>query len=185
MQWLAAVEFRPAGVGHFSGFPASEACNRVVSTDAIWGSAGATLRERLIEAPTPQARFAVFEELLLQQLDHAFDPAIAWAIGALQRGMRVSEVASRLGLLPRTFERRFSGRVGLSPKRYARVRRLQRVLKSLRSGTPVDWSRLAAGHGYHDQSHLVHEFRQLADISPSGYKRHSAGRNNHIPIAPL
>lgn len=181
MQWLAAVQFRPGGVGHFLGIPASEACNQVVSIESIW-RAGATLRERLLEAQTAEARFAVFEELLLQHLDCAFDAATAWAIGALSRGARVSDVASRLGLLPRTFERRFKNRVGLTPKRYARVRRLQNVLKSIRAGAPPDWSALAAKHGYHDQSHLVHEFRELADITPSGYKPHSDARSNHIPL---
>ncbi|UWZ82133.1 helix-turn-helix transcriptional regulator [Occallatibacter riparius] len=180
MHWLAAVQFRPGGAGHFLASPASEACNHVVNLDAIW--IATSMREQLLDAPTPQARFDVLENLLLRHLDDSFDPAIAWAIGALERGMRVAKVAARLGMLPRKFERRFTNRVGLTPKRYARVRRLQGVLKSIRTSAPPDWSMLAAKHGYHDQSHLVHDFRELADITPSGYKPHSAARNNHIPI---
>ena len=128
---------------------------------------GATLRERLLEARSPQERFAALEELLLEHLNREFDPAVAWAIAALERGMRVSEVASHLGLLPRTLERRFTAKVGLTPKRYARVRRLQRVMRAIRNSPDCDWSSLAAQHGYCDQSHLVHEFRELADLTPS------------------
>ena len=97
--------------------------------------------------------------------------------------MRVSEAASKSGLLPRTLERRFTAKVGLTPKRYARVRRLQRVMRSIRNSPVADWSSLAAQHGYCDQSHLVHEFRELADLTPSTYKPHSPARNNHVPLA--
>ncbi|HWE86904.1 MAG TPA: helix-turn-helix domain-containing protein [Terracidiphilus sp.] len=180
---LAAVEFRAGGAGHFLGIPAGETCNQVMSMRAIWRSGGATLRERLLNARSPQEGFAVLEELLLKHLDLAFDPAVAAAIRALERGMRVSDVASRLGMLPRTLERRFTAKVGLTPKRYARVRRLQRVMRAIRDLPACDWSSLAAQHGYCDQSHLVHEFRELADITPSGYKPHSPARNNHIPLA--
>ncbi len=182
-RWLAAVQFRPGGAGHFLRMPLSEASNQVVSLEHLWGSGGATLRERLLDAHTPQARFAVLEELLLQHLGDAFDPSVAWAVAALQRGMRVSDISAHLGLLPKTLVRRFSNKVGLTPKLFARVRRLQRVLRAVRNGPPTDWSSLAVLHGYHDQSHLIHEFRELADITPSGYRPHSHARNNHIPLA--
>jgi AraC-like DNA-binding protein len=181
-RWLVAVEFRPGGAGHFLGIPAGETCNQVMSLGAIWRSGGDTLRERLLDARMPQEGFAVLEELLLKHLDLAFDPAVASAVQALERGARVSEVASRLGMLPRTLERRFTAKVGLTPKRYARVRRLQRVMGAIRNSPDCDWSSLAAQYGYCDQSHLVHEFRELADITPSEYKPHSRARNNHIPL---
>ncbi len=181
-RWLVAVQFRAGGSGHFFGSPASEACDQVVGLGDLWQSAGALLRERLLEASSPHQRFAILEELLIRNLDSAFDPAAAWAIRALQRGMRVADVASHLGLLPRTLERRFTSRVGLTPKRFARVRRLQRVLRSIRTGPPEDWAALAIQHGYYDQSHLVHEFRELANMTPAGYQPHSAARGNHVPL---
>jgi len=183
MRWLAAVEFCPGGLGYFLGVPANEAGNQVVNLDDLWRADGATLRERLLDAPSPRERLLILEELLLEHLEGEFDRALALAIAALERGMRVSEVAARLGLLPRTLERRFSARVGLTPKRYARVRRLQQTMRTIRNSQACDWSSLAAQHGYCDQSHLVHEFRELADITPTDYKPQSRARNNHIPLA--
>jgi AraC-like DNA-binding protein len=181
--WLAAVQFRAGGAAHFVPMPLSEACDQVLGLDELWRPGGGSLRERLLEAESPRAKFAVFEEILLEQLNHAFDPAIAYAIAALGRGMTVAQVASSLGLLPKTFTRRFTSKVGIAPKRFARIRRMQRVMRSLRNATRPDWSGLAAQHGYFDQSHLAHEFRELADITPSAYKPHSPKRNNHIPIS--
>lgn len=183
MRWLVAVEFRSGGAGRFSPMPMSEFTNQVVQLGDLWGRDGELVRERLLEAPTPAARFCVLEQILLRQLTSNDDPAIQFAVAALHAGMQVSQVALRLGLLPRTLTRRFAHQVGITPKRFARVRRLQRVLRAARQTAEVDWSALAAHHGFVDQAHLVHEFRALASITPTEYKPHSARRSNHVPIA--
>jgi AraC-like DNA-binding protein len=180
--WLAAVEFRSGRAGSFFSMPMTEVCNQVVPLDDLWGHDGRSLRERLLEASTPASKFHVFEEVLLEHLAPKHDPAIQYAIAALRIGVPVSRVASRLGLLPRTLTRRFSAEVGITPKRFARVHRLQRVLRAVRSSTEPDWCALAAEHDFTDQAHLIHDFRDLAGITPSGYKPHSAQRNNHVPI---
>jgi len=180
---LAAVEFRSGGAARFFSAPMSEFCQQVVPLEDVWGSPGGSLRERLLCAPTPAAKFRVLEDLLLEHFEPRLDPAMQYAIGALQSGVPVSQVASRLGLLPRTLARRFSAEVGITPKRFARVRRLQRVLRAARRSLEPDWCAIAAEHGYSDQAHLIHDFRNLAHITPSGYKPHSPQRSNHIPIA--
>jgi AraC-like DNA-binding protein len=180
---LAAVEFRCGGAAQFFSMPMTEVCNQIESLDTLWGRDGMLLRERLLEAPEPRLKFRVFEELLLQFLKPKYDPAIQYAIAALKAGMPLSQVASRLGLLPRTLQRRFSSQVGITPKRFARVRRLQRVLRAVRRSDEPVWHELAADQGYADQAHLVHEFRELAGITPCGYKPDSNRRSNHVPIA--
>ena len=180
---LAAVEFRTGGARHFFSMPMTEVSNQVLPLDDLWRRDGETLRERLLQAPSPASMFAILEEVLLRRLVPETDPAIQFAIAALQQGAAVSEVASRLGLSKRTLERRFSSQVGIAPKRFARVRRVQRVLSAVRRSAAPDWCALAARYGYADQAHLIHEFRDVADITPSQYKPHSARRNNHVPIS--
>lgn len=185
LRWLAAVEFDSGGAKHFFSMPMSAVCNAVVQLEDVWGRDGRLLHERLLDAPTPASKFRVFEKVLSEHLAPRFDPAIQYAMAALRAGMPVSQVVSRLGILPRTFERRFSAQVGINPKRFARVQRLQRVLRAVRLSSRPDWSALAAEHGYTDQAHLIHDFRDLADITPSGYVPHSPQRNNHVPLAAL
>src|SRR5438876_4832160 len=104
-RWLAAVEFRSGGAGRFFSMPMTEVCNRIVQLENLWGRDGESLRDRLLDAPTLEAKFRVFEEVLLEHLAAEFDPAIRYAIAALKAGAPVSQVASRLGLLPRTLAR--------------------------------------------------------------------------------
>jgi AraC-like DNA-binding protein len=181
-RWLVAVEFRSGGAARFLSMPMSEFCDQVVSLEDSWGESGRSLRERLLAAQTPGAKFRVFEDLLLDHFKPGLDRGIEYAIEALRGGVPVSEVARRLGLLPRTLARRFSAEVGITPKRFACVQRLQRVLRAIRRTSQPDWCTIAAEHGYTDQSHLIHDFRNLAHITPSGYKPHSPQRSNHVPI---
>jgi len=113
-------------------------CDQIVSLEDAWGESGRSLRERLLAAPTPAAKFRVFEDLLLDHFKPGLDRGIEYAIEALRGGVPVSQLAWRLGLLPRTLARRFLAEVGITPKRFARVQRLQRVLRAIRgSSSPI------------------------------------------------
>lgn len=181
-RWLIAAEFRSGGAAQFFPMPMSEACDEIAPLENMWGRSGKLLRERLLEAPTPASKFRVLEELLAQHCAPRFDPAIHYAVRALQHGVPLGRVTEQLGFLPRTLARRFSSQVGIAPKRFARLQRLQRVLGAACQSPAPDWCALAMAHGYTDQSHMVHEFREMTDITPSGYKPHSPRRRNHIPL---
>jgi AraC-like DNA-binding protein len=183
---LVSVDFTLGGAAAFFDAPLSEANNELVELDVLWSADGASLRERLLEAPNPTAKLRVLEALLLEYVAREGpDIAIPYAASLLERGVPVTQVASRVGLLPKTLLRRFSAGVGLTPKRYARVRRLQRVLRSIGISGDVDWCDIAARHGYADQAHLVHEFRELTGITPTAYRPRSVEAQNHVPVEPL
>jgi AraC-like DNA-binding protein len=42
------------------------------------------------------------------------------------------------------------------------------------------WARLAAEHGYCDQSHLVRDFRKFAGLSPTAYVAAFCGLENYL-----
>jgi AraC-like DNA-binding protein len=181
-RWLAAIEFRSSGAAQFFSLPISELCNQVVSLDNLWGRDGALLRERLLESPNPHAKLRVLEELLLRFFTPVADPVVQYAASALHAGLPLSQVVSGTGLSPRTLQRRFSSQVGITPKRWARIRRLQKVLRAIRRSPRPIWHDLAIEYGYADQAHLVHEFRDLADITPAGYQPYSHAKGNHLTI---
>jgi AraC-like DNA-binding protein len=183
-RWLLAAEFKPGGAAPFFSMPICETRDRVVSLSDLWSQSGVLLRERLLEAATPDAMFHVLERVLLDHMKRERDPAMRFAVAAMERGVPVAKACERLGLLPKTFVRRFRNEVGIEPKRFARVRRLQRTLKAAKNPTENDWCALAAEQGFTDQAHLIHDFRRLTGITPSAYQPCSPQRRNHVPIAP-
>ena len=83
--------------------------------------------------------------------------------------VRISELAARLGLSVRQFERRFKRSAGLSPKQYARARRFRAAAAALAEGKKVNWADRAAEMGFADQAHLTHEFSSLSGRSPKSF----------------
>ena len=177
-----SVVFALGAACRFFAHPLALFRDEQVALEDIWGYAGANLRDRLLEAATPGAALGVLEDVLLGQLTDRLvpDPVVTAAACALSRGVPVGEVADGLGLLPRTLRRRFTAQVGLTPKRFARVRRLQRVVRDLDGEVQADWAAVAARHGYADQPHLTDEFRELVGVTPTEYLRARIDGPNHL-----
>jgi AraC-like DNA-binding protein len=179
---LIAVEFELGGAAPFLSVPLSEVSDQIVELSDVWGRDGYLLRERLCEASTPADKLRALELFLLERIGRPCDPAVTAATKLLNRGAPVAEARSRAGMLPKTFVRRFRHQTGLAPKRFARVRRLQRILGALSQPGAVDWCAIAAEHGYTDQAHLIHDFRELTGMTPSSYCPSSSERRNHVPL---
>jgi AraC-like DNA-binding protein len=88
------------------------------------------------------------------------------AAARLLRTRGVAETARALDVSERHLRTLFVRAVGLSPKQFARVDRVRRVV---RRGGRGEWARLAAELGYYDQSHLTREFRATMGVSPGAY----------------
>jgi AraC-like DNA-binding protein len=190
-----SVTFALGAAGCFFAPPLDVTRDLQVPLGDVWGRPGIAMRERVLEAATPQDALDVVEGVLLGALcglrdpflsdPFLRDPLVVAACGALAAGMPVGKVAAELGVLPRTLRRRFTAQVGLGPKRFAKVQRLQRVVRDLDGCASVDWAGVAARHGYADQPHLVEEFRQLVGVTPTGYLRSRINGPNHLRIGEI
>lgn len=193
---ILGVHFRPGGAFPFlGGVPAGDVQNAVVPLDALWGAGPAgQLREQLLEAEAPHARFDVLERFLLAQtVRPRREPhsAVAYALQtftdtATARPQSVAAVAGQVGLSPRRFIRVFEDEVGLTPKRFSRVRRFQDVLRHVERGqAPAGptWASVALACGYYDQAHFANDFRAFCGLSPTEYLARRGERFGHVPLA--
>jgi len=173
---ILGVNLTLTGVGGW--LPAGEVVGRRVDLHALGLP---RIRESLVDAPTDAARLDRIEDALARVFEAAReDRAMVAAARALAGGVRVGAVHARLGMSARTFQRRFRRQVGLGPKRFARVRRIQALLARLDGAN--DWSGLAHELGFSDQAHLVREFRALTGVTPTAYAPRASGDRNHIVL---
>jgi len=166
---IVGVHFRPGGAWAFLGVPPGELADRHVDLETLWGSSALELRDRLCAAATATDRFAVLETALVLRLAgfHHGHPAVPFALNELGRpGVTVGEVAASVDLSRRRLIEVFTAEVGMTPKRLSRVLRFQRASALARSGTTVDWARLARACGYFDQAHLIHDVSEFTGTSP-------------------
>jgi AraC-like DNA-binding protein len=183
---VVGVHFRPGGAAALFGGAAVEASGQSIALTDFPGD-WAGLRERLLSEPAPARRLALLAEALAAPATRAVaDPlvdAVLQALHATPTLARIDALRALAGLGPTRFIARFHARVGLTPKRYARVLRFGVLLPTLARCGPRDWAQVAAGAGYFDQSHLIREFRQLAGITPGAYAPVQADPPTHVALA--
>ncbi len=181
---IAGVDLRAGGTSVLCASPASEVLNRHLSLEDLWGRAGRDLPDRLREERTPERILAALEAEVTRRAARALepDPGMVWALDELERGAPVASVVKRLGMSDTRFVRRFETWVGLTPKRYARLRRFRRAVELARVGQPESWADVAAQCGYYDQAHLIRDFSQFSGETPTRYLPRSPADPSHVPI---
>jgi AraC-like DNA-binding protein len=109
------------------------------------------------------------------------DVTAVLAVAEHNPSMRVADAVALTGLSPRRLINLFRAQVGLTPKSYLRVRRLQAALRHLDNG-PARGAHLAAALGYFDQAHFVREFRAFTETSPTQYLRRRSWLPGHLDV---
>jgi len=168
------ARLRPGAARPVFGVPASELRDQAVPLTDLWGDRAARLESRLNELTGPAPILRGIEDALLESLHDSADSRdllLREAIESLSTtGERVAALARRLSISERHLRDLFTDRVGLSPKRFARIQRVRRVLA--RAGS-AKWAGLASDTGYYDQSHMTADFHTLMGVSPAAFR---AGR---------
>jgi AraC-like DNA-binding protein len=184
---VMGVHFKPGGAFPFLRVPSGEVHNLRLDLDALWGRRAVELRERLLEAPTPQARFQTLEQFLLAQAVRplARHPAVDFALRAFvarSPAPSVAAVVEQTGYSQRRFIEVFRDEVGLTPKLFCRVGRFQQVLQRIHRQPKVDWAALAVTCGYYDQAHFIHDFEEFCGLNPTTYLQLRGEHLNHVPL---
>ncbi|MFN8357936.1 MAG: helix-turn-helix transcriptional regulator [Spirosomataceae bacterium] len=184
---IVGVVLKPAAFFSLFGVPMYEFTDERTDLTAVLGTAGQQLQEQLLNAPTDAARIALLENFLTFQLSktkQSFDRTdYAANLIVTQRGIvNVSDLMNELYVCRRQFERKFMQKVGVSPKYYARIRRVGYLCSLLASQRwqVADWQDLIYLCGYYDQSHFIKEFTEFMGKSPSSYVKNNAELANFL-----
>ncbi len=182
---IVGVHFRPGCARPFLRVPASELNGPDLPLESLWGAGAAELRDRLLEAASPDCKFEVLEEWLLRRAggNLAPHPAVAFALREFSTapgGRRIAAVSGQLGFSARRFIQIFREEVGLTPKLYCRIRRFRRVVSRIGSGDEVRWAEVALACGYYDQAHFIRDFQAFSGINPSQYLARRGPWASHV-----
>jgi AraC-like DNA-binding protein len=169
------VNLTPLAAHMFLGLPMHELANRVVTLEDVLPRGAHELTDRLEDAGTWEARFAlldgVFEERLAQARRPSRDVAWAWRILERTQGRApIGWICDRLGRSRRHLAARFREQIGLTPKTVARIFRFERAVALLGRGD-LSLAEVAFACGYYDQAHLNRDFRDFAGKPPAAYAR--------------
>ncbi|MBX2916081.1 MAG: helix-turn-helix transcriptional regulator [Cyclobacteriaceae bacterium] len=167
-----AVEFWPHSFTALFGVPMKELTDQAVPLQDILGRASNELVYDIRQAKNNLLRKERLEDFLCKQISSAStqnDHQLSQALHMMHHGdVRVDLVARKLGISDRYLEKKFQLVIGVTPKRYMQILRFNRAIAMLkRKCSMLD---IVAELGYHDQAHMIHEFKQFAGSPPSKYK---------------
>jgi AraC-like DNA-binding protein len=148
----AGVRLRPGAFTSLYGVPADELTDMRVPLADVVGRRGLLDALRTADHPDPLAATA------LQQPD-------------------LKHLARESGYSERHLRRRLVASTGHSPRKLARIGRMQAVLAA---GRGESWARTAADFGYYDESHMINDIRALAGATPQRLLEERA-RPSHAP----
>jgi len=160
------VRFRPGAVTRYLPLDMAKAADREVELPRLMRpfSAGLAAADRGDRAFAFANRWLI-ERRVATPTSHLARKCVQAILRARGRE-RIGDLASRLGVHPRRIERAFARELGIRPKLFARIVRLQAALHALgRSESAVDWALEA---GYFDQAHMARDFRVVAGRMPRG-----------------
>jgi len=125
------------------------------------------LQDMVSEARSSAARFEIMMRFLRAHArDEVPDALVSHVAKRLRRNplARIRQLADEAGVSERHLSRRFRTAFGTSPKHFARMARFESLLVARASER--SWAGLACASGFADQSHMIHDFRDIVGAPP-------------------
>lgn len=165
------VVFNETGAASFLKLPVNELFNKSISLDNFFSKKQlCDTEEKLSEASNNLQRIAVVEQFLINQLQYyKQDKLVEAAVANIyyQKGnIRIADLASQLNISQSPLEKRFRKIVGASPKKFSSIVRMKNVMHNLLEN---DYRETVFMAGYHDQAHLINDFKSMTGNTPEQY----------------
>lgn len=161
------VEFVPGGLRAFCPIPQSELAGRIFPLGLAAPALDAAFQAAWRDSSCLDEFIQGVDRLLRRRCPAGDGFSHVLALTAGRRG--VAAAAADLAYSPRHLGRLFQTQLGLSPKTFSQVMRVNRAAQALRAGQDsLTW--LAQELGYYDQSHFIRAFRQVCGVTPTAFQ---------------
>jgi methylphosphotriester-DNA--protein-cysteine methyltransferase len=84
----------------------------------------------------------------------------------------ISQLSDDLCISPRQFRRRFTEKIGITPKMCARIKRFNYVT-NLSADAFANWMDMVHEGGYYDQAHFIRDFSDFSGKSPTEFMHYN------------
>jgi len=173
---MVVVVLHPYNINSLFKVSADELNNSTIDLADFYGSEVRDIEDLLHSAKTSREIIAVIEKFLLKKITaaHPADVAFNQAVSLIYQNKGIVTVEGLLKVIPiteRQLQRKFKQHIGINPKKFADVIKLQHFLKRLKNHPPDDkLASIVYDSGYYDQAHLNNWFKKSAGVTPLQYR---------------
>lgn len=170
---MILIIFKPHGVKPFLNLPINDLQNKNLSMSDLIKNEAIELEDKLINSKNNNQRITHLENFLLKRIIISKDfERVEHAIKIIENSkgqIKTQVIAQEVCLGIKQFERIFSKHVGLNPKKFTSIVRFQNVIRMKMNDKNANMYQLAFDNGYYDQSHFIHDFKNLTGLSPRDF----------------
>ena len=170
-----AIRFYPYGFANFVATPLKDLINKETPLELLFGEKTAKdLEIKMIEATNSNERIEIIETFLINRLNEksTINNIVKTTIDVLlatNGSASISKILKEDLSKRRQLERNFIKQIGVSPKQFGKVIRLQTALKLLLNKKKENLTEIAYESEYFDQAHFIKEFKALTGINPKDF----------------
>jgi AraC-like DNA-binding protein len=163
------IFFKPFASWQLFGIPSAELAERDGDATGVMGPWVVELWHKLADCRSFSDRILVATETLLP-FAKASRPltSIMSTVHRLlpsDEPARIARIARASSMSIRSYERQFTGEIGISPKQFARLARFARAIDMKRISED-SWLNICHDLGYFDQMHMIRDFRSFGGDTP-------------------
>lgn len=183
---IAGIVFKPAALATIFGLPMYEYTEERIDLYRVFKRQvidKTILKIKSADDETQRVR--VLEEFIMQQYyvqkpEPDYIDQAANFIVAHNGMLQVTDLLKDSFMSRRTFERRFFQKVGLSPKYYARIRRIGYLCNLIAGKKKVDWPKIFYECEFYDQAHFIKDFEEFTGRTPQQYLKENTELANYV-----
>ncbi|NJB85647.1 AraC-like DNA-binding protein [Lewinella marina] len=177
------IRFRPEALTSLFQLEGREMLDDFQDSYLLFDKSFHALCDRIRTEPEVTQMIARAEDYLLHRL--ALRPTrrdyVARSAALMRRCAvcSVADISRQVCISQRQLERQFRRVVGITPKQYLNLLRINRAVEALNRDPNLDLTSVAYDCGYFDQAHFIRDFRRVTGRPPGAYRR---GEGNLVAL---
>ncbi len=183
---VLAIYFKPTAMYQLFGFPMSQFTNSRIDFELIAGAEGISLVEKIFGTCDLKSQIKIIEKYLLQktlkkslvttkQIEYASD-----LIQCRNGNIKMKYLLSKVNMCERNFERCFIEKIGISPKTFSRIARINKALRMIELMPNYTSRDITYQLNYTDPAHFSHDFKKISGKTPTEYFNSKADLENFL-----
>lgn len=166
------IRFRVGAFSLFSKISVDKFKNQLIDIYDVWGKNALFYQQQMIEAADVKTRINLTEAFLkkkYQEHKHTKLSVAALEMDSYQENFSIKELAASFSYSPSRFRQVFKEIIGISPKEYMMIRRINQAFQ--KQVQLESLTELALELGYYDQAHFVNHCKKITGMSPKKFFR--------------
>lgn len=168
---IFSIRFRPGAFSFFSDIPVNKLKNSLITLDNIFPKDGKELEQKILEANNIHTKTKLAEEYFRNKKIEKNMTRISLSLNEIHQSrgvISVENLARKSFMSVSHFRKVFRETVGLAPKPYASVIRINNLVQDLlKPARQLPLTELCYQYNYCDLSHFVKDITKITGMSPS------------------